>query len=110
MEIVEYRKHLLHGQIKDPEWVIHGGYFYDRDSDTYIGFVLSSKDRQYYIPDTVTFLTKEEAVSRVLDIHSRYPWIKSKDENLNRIYKTDKEIEDWVLRVIKEKPNSAEMY
>ncbi len=110
MKIVEYRKHLFNGQVVDPEWIIQGSYFYDRDSDTYMGFVLSSEDRQYYIPDTVEFLTEEEAIFRVLDIHSRYPWIKSKDEGLNKIYKTDKEVKDWVIKVIKEKPHSAEMY
>ena len=110
MDIVEYRKHLVNRTVVDPEWVIKGGYFHDRDTDTYMGFVLESSERNYYIPDTVTFMTEEEALQRVLDIHSRYPWLKSKDENLNRVYKTEEEVTTWVNTVLTEKPHSAEMY
>ncbi len=110
MQIVEYRKHLVNREVTDPEWVIKGGYFYDRDTDTYMGFVLESSERNYYIPDTVTFMTQEEAIQRVKDIHATYPWLKSKDENLNRVYKTEEEIVTWVTRIIEELPDSANMY
>lgn len=113
-EVVEYRKHLQSGEAIDPEWIVFGGYFYDRDSDTYMGIIKASDSRDYYIPDTVTVLTIEEAIQRVLDINSVYPWVntKSVDEDGNKQveYKTNEEIDAWVRRVIEEKPNSAEMY
>jgi len=113
-EIVEYRKHLQNKLSVDPEWVDFGGYFYDRDNDTYMGVVKSSDSRNYYIPDTVSILTVEEAIQRVLHINNRYPWVKSKsftaDGKKHIEYKTDNEIQDWVMRIIETKPNSAEMY
>lgn len=110
MEIIEYRKHLVNGVITNPEWVVHGGYFHDRDTDTYLGLVLSSSDRGYYIPDTVVSMTLEEAIQRVLDIHNTYPWLSHKDEDHNKIYKTEEEVTAWVTKVFEEKPDPADMY
>jgi hypothetical protein len=113
MQIVEYRKHLANGSIVDPEWVIKGGYFHDRDADTYMGFVLESSERKYYIPDTVTFMTEEEAIQRVKDIHAEYPYVLSKvvtEEGTTKTYREDDSIESWVRGIIEDMPDSDIIY
>lgn len=76
MKIVEYKRHLLNGNDVDPEWIIHGGFMRNHIDNTYIGLVLDEADRTYYIPDTVTYLTEEDVVQRMLDIHEISPFLK----------------------------------
>lgn len=70
--ILEYKLDRTHdGLMTTPPWVERGGYYYDPDSFTIIGF--SPSKRKYKIPDSVTKLTVEELKARVLDLHDRYP-------------------------------------
>lgn len=74
MQIVEYKKHLVDDELKDPEWVVRGSLLYNPLDKTYIGFVLDEEDREYYLPDTVSILTEEEVVIRSLSIHESQPY------------------------------------
>ena len=48
MKIVEYKKHLnYNNQLVDPPWIIRGDMFFDTDSKTYIGLVLSENERKF---------------------------------------------------------------
>lgn len=60
-----------HGMVT-PYWVKDGGYFYNPDNYTFVGW--SPDVREYKIPDSVLVLTQEELVSRVLAIHSLHPF------------------------------------
>jgi hypothetical protein len=93
--ILEYKSELNYdGQLCPPPWVKIPGYFQDPDTFTLIGF--SPSIREYKIPDTVTKLTLQEAIDRVLDINTRYPMKKIDTE----VFYTDAEIETMVIDVV----------
>jgi len=74
--IVEYKLIKLYAGVTGmmvPGWVEDGGYFKDPDNYTIIGVVLPETEREYYVPDTINILTREELIIRVLELHSRYP-------------------------------------
>jgi len=73
MAVVEYKMHIVghRGQFQQPMWIREPGYFYNPDDKTRIGWVVDNAE--YYVPDTVNSLTKEELVQRQLGIHANYP-------------------------------------
>ena len=73
MAILEYKLHKTNLGLIAPEWVEDGGYWLDPDNNTLIGWSPNESARKYHIPDSVTSHTNEELITRVLDIHSRYP-------------------------------------
>jgi hypothetical protein len=104
MKIVEYKKHLINGVNIIPEFIHDGNYFYDNDTKTWIGLVLDSSDREYYVPDTLTELTDEELIARQLVIHSNNSITKLEipsDPHSNIITLTEEEvisnINDWLV-------------
>ena len=76
MKFVEYKKVLVNGKPVDPEWVIHGSFLFDKTNRTLIGLVEEEQNREYYIPDTVVYLTEEEIIQRHLNIHEADPFLK----------------------------------
>lgn len=56
-----------------PSWIEDGGYFQNPDDFTLIGWSPDEGQRDYYIPDSVVVLTREELVARQLAIHAKYP-------------------------------------
>jgi len=70
--IVEYKMNMSErGYMIVPPWVENCGYFFDDVKKTYIGFVSSEANREFYVPDTITYLTIEEVKQRVYDIPMR---------------------------------------
>ena len=68
-QCIEYKKHRNYkGELVDPPWEIDGGYFYDADTKTYLGFVPVVSEREYYIDDTVTIIDKTEFVERAIRV------------------------------------------
>jgi hypothetical protein len=74
MKIYEYRKHLVAGEIRDPEFIINGGHWYDSATDTYISVMPDSVS--WYIPDTIEELTSQDLINRIKVIHSHTPYNK----------------------------------
>jgi hypothetical protein len=74
MKIIEYRKNLIAGEIRDPDFIVNGGHWYDAETDTYIA-VLQEPVR-WYLPDTLTILTPEELIARVQRLNQIQPWPK----------------------------------
>ena len=56
-----------------PSWVEDGGYFMDPDNNTLIGWSPDLANRDYYVPDSVTELTRAELKTRVRGINANYP-------------------------------------
>ena len=48
--------------------------FYNPNNKTFIGWSPNEGERDYYIPDSVVVLTKNELVERVLAIHANTPY------------------------------------
>jgi len=73
MAVVEYKLHIVghRGQSQQPMWIREPGHFHNPDDNTRIGWVIDNAE--YYVPDTVVSLTKEELVQRQLGIHANHP-------------------------------------
>tara|TARA_R110002012_G_scaffold1356_1_gene5612 strand:+ start:3491 stop:3799 length:309 start_codon:yes stop_codon:yes gene_type:complete len=72
--ILEYKLNAGPKGMHCPHWLEDGGYFRDPDNHTMIGWSPDKPAREYYIPSTVIRLTSDELNTRVLNIHSRYPF------------------------------------
>lgn len=83
MPVVEYKMHAVNakGSASAPLWVDDGGYHTSPIDKTKIGWVLPEADREYYIPDTVTELSKSQFVTRQLTIHASVPFMTSDMED-----------------------------
>ena len=94
MAVVEYKLEIVgsRGQMKQPNWIRDAGHFHNPDDYTKIGWIVDNAE--YYIPDTVVSLTKEELVTRQLGIHSNYPeQIYTGDETDEELQRDD--TENW---------------
>ena len=76
MPVVEYKMHVINnkGGATAPLWVDDGGYHTSPIDKTKVGWVLADSDREYYVPDTVTELSKSDFVTRQLAIHAVEPF------------------------------------
>lgn len=104
MAIVKYKLEVIvFGEgVTIPIGITDSGYYYSPIDNTFLGW-LDTKDSEYYMGKSATAvpITKLDAISRVLDIHHQYPFMKP-DENLgfsgeaNLVPYTDQEVEDEV--------------
>ena len=81
MPVIEYKLHAVDsGQaLQAPHWVIDGGNWYNPADRTLVGWTPAEADRAYYVPDTVTTLTKAELNTRLLTIHATTKYQKGVD-------------------------------
>ena len=57
-----------------PSWIEDGGYYKDPSNNKMIGYSTVNED---LIPDTSVKYTKDELITRVLNIHASYPLYKT---------------------------------
>ena len=83
MPVVEYKMHVVtsRGGMTAPLWVDDGGYHTSPIDNTKVGWVLSDSDREYYVPDTVTELSKQDFIDRQLRIHAIQPIMDTRDSD-----------------------------
>jgi hypothetical protein len=76
MAVTEYKMHTVgfRGERQQPMWVRESGHWFNPDDHTFIGWVVDNTD--YYIPDTLNLLTREQFVARQLAIHANHPFRK----------------------------------
>jgi len=92
MVLVEYKLHKVGKNAKQaPHFIVDGGYHVSPLDNTMVGLVEDEADRDYYIPDTITTLTKEEFMARQAAIHAAHP-MTSMDENMNETTMTAEEV------------------
>ena len=76
MPVIEYKLHKARkGFLETPSFVRDGGYWRNPSNHTMLGWCDAEADRDYWVPDTLTELTKAEAVTRNLAIHSVTPFM-----------------------------------
>ena len=63
--ILEYKMVKTQEGMQVPDWVEDGGYFGKPDF-SFVGWSPDDDVREYYIPDTVTVLTNEQFIARVI--------------------------------------------
>lgn len=69
MKIVEYKNHKVNGQVVTPEFIEFGGFFFNPTNRTYIGVIDEDSSKDYYVPDTLVELTKEQLLERQTTIN-----------------------------------------
>jgi hypothetical protein len=76
MAVIEYMMHRIDGGNRRavPEFVGDRGHWMSPIDQSFIGWVDDSRD--YYVPDSVVTLTKEQFVARQLTIHASHPFMK----------------------------------
>lgn len=81
MAIAEYMLHRNdQGHKTVPTFIIDGGHWWSPIDFTMVGWIEDVRD--YYVPDTLVILTKEQFVTRTLAIHAVSPFMNN-DGGLN---------------------------
>jgi hypothetical protein len=98
MAVVEYMFNIDdNGKRFIPGFIDNRGHWYDSATETYIGWVKDSRD--FYVPDSLTTLSKEDLVQRQLSIHAVTPMQKRSEESMDSTNMTDAEVrtlvENW---------------
>jgi hypothetical protein len=81
--ILEYMLIREAGAKRAPSWVEDGGYFSNPDNNTIVGWSPDLADRDYYVPDSVTELTRAELKTRVRGIDANYPMLDDEENELS---------------------------
>jgi len=72
MAVVEYMLHRDNaGRNQVPDFIGDRGHWGSPINNTFLGWIPDNRD--YYVPDTLETLTKEQCVARQLAIHAQYP-------------------------------------
>lgn len=90
--IVEYKFVREQDQTRAPSWVLDSGYYQDPDDFTLVGTTKNDDVREFYIPDTVVRLTRQQLIDRVLGIHARHPMSKRGATGVDMTEMTDAEV------------------
>ena len=91
MKIVEYKLHAVSQGMTTPGFVRNGGHYSNPDDHTLLWFV--PDPCEYYLPDTLEYLTLAEAKTRQLAIHAKYPMQNHNMETMEMTPMTDAEVE-----------------
>jgi len=82
MPVVEYMLHKVGRRgVQAPHWIEDGGHQSSPIDNTKVGWVVPASDREYYVPDSVVELTKQDFVDRQLAIHAESPFLKENEED-----------------------------
>ena len=97
MRMLEYKLHAPmngHG-MSTPIWVTNGGHWHSQDDHTMIGFAPDTTE--YYIPDSVDFLTLTELKARQVAVHANYPYkVVDADGRPTEVDMSDAQVETMV--------------
>lgn len=80
MAVVEYMQHKEGHRRVIPEYILDRGHWYNPADHTFIGWIEDNPD--YYIPDNLVRLTKQEFLDRILAMHQNNPYRKTDDVHL----------------------------
>lgn len=81
MPVVEYMLHKVARRgAQAPHWVEDGGHHHSPIDGTKVGWVVPASEREYYVPDTVVELSKQDFIDRQLAIHAEHPSMKIPNE------------------------------
>ena len=70
MAVIEYMMQLENGNLVIPQYIKDRGHW-KNSANTFVGWV--DDNREYYIPDTLTVLTKTKFKNRLLAMHAENP-------------------------------------
>lgn len=79
MAVAEYKMYKKDNTKVVPDFIGDRGHWYNPADHTFVGWIDDNPD--YYIPDTIVYLTKEQFVARTMAIHDAYPLTVFNDES-----------------------------
>ena len=87
MAVVEYKLHVINnqGHMATPPWIQDGGQWHNAADNTMVGWIPAEEDREYWVPDNITTLTKAELNTRMLAIHAERPFQKINNDSVDEI-------------------------
>lgn len=94
--IVEYKMVREMDQTRAPSWVLDSGYFQHPDDFSMVGTTKNDDVREFYVPDTVVRLTRQQLIDRTLGINAKYPMQKPSGDHNQMVNMSDAEITDMV--------------
>lgn len=65
------------GKRQIPGFIGDRGHWYDSTTETYVGWIADNRD--FYVPDTIVTLSKEDLVQRQLTVHASNPMMSMGD-------------------------------
>lgn len=91
MAVVEYMFNIDDkGKRFIPGFIDNRGHWYDSATETYVGWIKDSRD--FYVPDSITVLSKEDLVQRQLTIHAATPMMNMGNPESDPTAMTDAEV------------------
>jgi len=75
MPLIEYKLEKTHEGLRKPACIEKGGRFKSPVDQSFVGYILPSHKRKYYVPNSFKKLSLEDFVKRQLDIHSKEPFV-----------------------------------
>jgi hypothetical protein len=95
MAVVEYMFNIDDkGKRFIPGFIDNRGHWYDPTTETYVGWIKDSRD--FYVPDSITVLSKEDLVQRQLTIHAGNPMMNMGNPESEPTAMTDEEVRTMV--------------
>lgn len=85
MAVVEYMMHLSNGgnNKEVPGFIKDRGHHFNPADNTFIGWV--EDERDYYVPDSIVTLTKEQFIDRQLAMHAESPMMKISENPVDEL-------------------------
>jgi hypothetical protein len=95
MPVVEYMFQLQGSKKHIPDFIKARGHWYNPTDHTFVGWVEENPD--YYIPESIVRLSKQDLVQRVLAMHAENPQQKfSGNDGMERKPMTNQEVQEMV--------------
>lgn len=93
MPVAEYMQHVFYGDHRyhTPGFISAPGHWYNPSDYTFIGWVKTNSN--FYVPNTLKLLTKEEFAQRILNMHRVNPITIDTGDPINQtVLSTDEEV------------------
>lgn len=56
-----------------PSFIRDGGHWFNPSNFTYLGWVPNLAEREFYVPDSLSVMTRQDVIDRGLSIHASFP-------------------------------------
>jgi hypothetical protein len=81
MAVIEYKMHRQGNLLQVPDFVTDRGHMQSPINNSWIGWV--PEDADWYVPDTLVRLTKEQFIARQVAIHAVRPFMKFESDGIS---------------------------
>jgi hypothetical protein len=58
-----------------PSFIRDGGHWFNPSNFTYLGWVPNLAEREFYVPDSLSVMTRQDVIDRGLSLHASFPMV-----------------------------------